>query len=233
MSGKETAYVRKLSSEDELCLSSIVCPMCRDDKIIEFYSDKNRNYFQCSRCDLIFVSHEQFLSPAKEKERYDLHTNNPNDINYRNFLKRILDPINLQIPQNSLGLDFGCGPGPTLSLMFQDAGHRVELFDPFYKNNTDVFNHSYDFITATEVIEHLHNPYNEIKELWNCLKPNGLLGFMTGFVMDKKTFSSWYYIRDLTHVCFYSKATFLWLAADLNASVSFSEPDIAILTKNY
>jgi predicted RNA-binding Zn-ribbon protein involved in translation (DUF1610 family) len=210
---------------------NIICPLCGQKKIKDYYCDKNRNYYQCDNCNLIFVPPDHYLSKKKEKKRYDQHTNNPNDINYRNFLNRIFKPINKQIPKNSLGLDFGCGPGPTLSIMFQEAGHMVNLFDYFYAYNPEVFNYKYDFITTTEVIEHLHNPYHEIKILWNALKNGGLLGIMTGLVTDKESFSKWYYIRDLTHVCFFSKSTLKWLAKDLKANIFFEKADIAILKK--
>ena len=42
--------------------------------------------------------------------------------------------------------------------MFEEMGHTVALYDYFYANDPFVLHHLYDFITATEVVEHLHNP---------------------------------------------------------------------------
>jgi hypothetical protein len=207
------------------------CPLCNSINVSLFYTDKNRDYYSCTECNLIFVAPTQYISRKNEKARYDLHRNNPNDLNYRNFLNKIFLPMHNQIPKNSLGLDFGSGPGPTLSLMFQEAGHKVELFDHFYLNNTEVFRQKYDFITATEVIEHLHKPLEEIKKLWKCLKISGLLGIMTCLTPNKNLFPNWYYIRDLTHVCFFSMETFNWLASNLNAQIIFLDKDIVIFKK--
>ena len=70
----------------------------------------------------------------------------------------------------SCGLDFGSGPKPTLSVMFEEAGHCMTTFDYFYENVPSAFERQYDFITATEVVEHLHNPKEELERLWACLK---------------------------------------------------------------
>ena len=87
------------------------------------------------------------------------------------------------------GLDFGSGPGPTLSIMFREAGYPMEIYDYFYAPNTDVLNNQYDFITATEVIEHLRHPIQTLNLLWKILKPGGVLGIMTETVPDHKLFS--------------------------------------------
>ncbi|MFA0697998.1 class I SAM-dependent methyltransferase, partial [Vibrio sp. 10N.222.49.C9] len=76
----------------------------------------------------------------------------------RKFLSRVQIPLAERIGSHKQGLDFGCGPGPTLSLMMQEAGHDVDLYDLYYYPDTKVLNKRYDFITATEVIEHLYQP---------------------------------------------------------------------------
>ena len=39
--------------------------------------------------------------------------------------------------------------------MLEESGHRVALYDVFYVPDTLALAASYDFITATEVVEHL------------------------------------------------------------------------------
>ena len=58
-----------------------------------------------------------------------------------------------------------------------------------------------------------------------------MFGIMTKLVLDKRAFSSWHYINDATHVCFYSTATFKWLAEKWGAGIDFVEKDAIILTK--
>ncbi|MCF7791825.1 MAG: class I SAM-dependent methyltransferase [Victivallales bacterium] len=207
------------------------CRLCNSVKTVPFYTDHNRSYSKCVNCGLIFALPDSHLSPDEEKKRYDLHTNSPEDQNYRNFLNRIYCPLINYIPENAMGLDFGSGPGPTLSLMFEENGYTMDIFDPFYANNDLVFQKKYNFITLTEVIEHLHNPIFEINRLWKCLNTGGVMGIMTKFAPEGKRFYNWHYIRDLTHVCFYSEKTFNWLAGKLNANVIYPSKDIVLFIK--
>jgi hypothetical protein len=64
------------------------------------------------------------LSEDEEKSRYDTHNNDPKDVRYRQFLSQLSEPLLKKISDNSFGLDFGAGPGPTLSLMLEDYGHK-------------------------------------------------------------------------------------------------------------
>ena len=129
------------------------------------------------------------------------------------------------------GLDFGSGPGPTLSIMFREAGHTMEIYDHYYSNNPEVLEKKYDFITATEVLEHLYDPATELNRLFNLLKPGGILGIMTKLVKDRTAFATWHYIHDLTHVCFFSRATFQWLTDQWNASLSFTGSDFILISR--
>lgn len=207
------------------------CPLCASFNIDEFYSDENREYLQCNNCFLIFVPVKYFLSKQAEKQRYDNHQNSPTDQNYRNFLNRIFLLIQERLLAKSCGLDFGSGPGPTLSVMFEEAGHKVAIYDYFYAQDVSVFQKEYDFITATEVLEHLHYPQDELDRLWACLKPGGKLGIMTKLVLNQDDFHAWYYKNELTHICFFSKSTFLWLARRWQAEIDFIDNDVIIFYK--
>lgn len=171
------------------------------------------------------------LTPEIEKARYDQHENKPDDPNYRAFLNQLFEPLQKKLKPNSLGLDFGSGPGPTLHLMFEEKGHRMNIYDPFYANDKTVFQHLYDFITTTETAEHLFNPKEEFEQLWTCLKPGGWLGIMTEFAPPVENFPDWHYRRDDTHVAFYSKNTFNWLARTWNTAVEFHGNRVAIFHK--
>ena len=196
-----------------------------------FCQDQRRDYFRCQRCNLIFVLSTQFLSEEDEKAEYDLHQNSAEDAGYRRFLSRLFIPMQARLAPKSQGLDFGAGPGPTLSVMFEEAGHQVTLYDPFYAPDSSVWGQSYDFITASEVVEHLHDPQKELDRLWACLKPGGLLGVMTQLALDREAFARWRYKDDLTHVCFFSRRTFQWLAARWQAELSFVDKDVMLLAK--
>jgi 2-polyprenyl-3-methyl-5-hydroxy-6-metoxy-1,4-benzoquinol methylase len=211
---------------------SLVCPLCAGTRIRPFHQDRRRDYLQCADCRLVFVPPAQRLSAEAEKAEYDLHRNDPADGGYRRFLSRLADPLLARLAPHSCGLDFGCGPGPTLSLMLAEAGHRVALYDPFYARDPQVLvGQQYDFITATEVVEHLHHPGRELEQLWRLLRPGGVLGLMTKLVIGADAFARWHYKNDQTHVCFFSRETFQWLAASWGAQLEILGKDVILLTR--
>lgn len=207
------------------------CLLCRSEEIYNFARDKRRDYYQCRVCSLVFVPPSQFPSKEDEKKRYDLHRNSPADPGYRDFLSRLFIPLEQRLAPGSRGLDFGSGPTPALSLMFREAGHSIALYDPFYEPVPAALEGQYDFITASEVLEHLHDPKKELDRLWTCLKQGGMLGIMTQFAVERDMFLQWYYKNDLTHVCFFSRPTFIRLAHEWNAELTFADTDVALFCK--
>jgi hypothetical protein len=171
------------------------------------------------------------LARRAEKAEYDRHQNHPDDPGYRRFLARLVLPLQARLAPGSRGLDFGAGPGPALAHMLTEAGHEVNLYDPFYANRPAALTRQYDFITASEVVEHLRHPGLELDRLYGLLKPGGLLGIMTKRVIDRERFARWHYKNDPTHVCFFSRETFAWLAARWGARVDFVDRDVIIIVK--
>lgn len=192
----------------------MTCPLCLNHQTLHFHTDKQRDYLQCQVCDLVFVPKQQLLTAEEEKSQYDLHQNSPADTGYRQFLSRLVEPLKERLSATAQGLDFGCGPGPTISIMMSEAGISMVNYDPFYANHPELLKRNYDFITSTEVFEHLHQPSEVLPLLINILKPGGTLGIMTKRWIDKDAFSRWHYKNDPTHVCFYSDRTFEWIAAE-------------------
>lgn len=207
------------------------CPLCSAKQVDAYHCDRNREYFSCSTCGLVFVEQQYHLSSDDSKKEYDIHINNPSDVGYRNFLNRLFEPMCRLLVSESSGLDFGSGPGPTLSVMFEEYGHKVDLFDPFYAPDKNVFTKQYDFISCSEVVEHLVSPRVELTRLWSCLKSGGCLGVMTKRVIDSVAFSGWHYKNDQTHICFFSDQTVHWLCEFLGAKLVYLEKDVFILKK--
>lgn len=207
------------------------CPLCSDSDYFLFHEDKFRPYLNCETCHLVFVPESYRLSVEDEKAEYDLHQNDQRDEGYREFLSRLSKPLLEQLSANSHGLDFGCGPGPALSVMLEEKGHTADLYDPFYYPDESVLNNSFDFICATEVVEHLRDPFATFTRLFAMLKPGGWLAIMTKLARDQKAFSRWHYIRDRTHICFYRQDSFAWLAHRFNASIFFADSDVIMLQK--
>jgi hypothetical protein len=207
------------------------CSLCGSIDNSEFHRDHRRCYRRCQLCGLVFVPSHYRLSPAEEKAEYDRHRNSPEDPGYRGFLSRLFTPLQKLLAPASRGLDFGSGPGPTLSVMFTEAGHTVAMYDKFYAPDQGVFAERYDFITATEVMEHLSDPRRELARLWDCLHPGGWLGIMTKLALDQQAFARWHYKNDPTHICFFSVLTFTWLAAQWQAELTFIGSDVVLFRK--
>lgn len=207
------------------------CPLCGSPHSEPFHRDRRREYLRCERCALVHVPPEYRLAPAQEKAEYDLHRNSTHDPGYRRFLGRLADPLLQRLPSASRGLDFGCGPGPALAAMLEEAGHRVALYDPLYRPDTRPLKARYQFVTATEVVEHLFRPGEELQRLWSLLEPGGVLGIMTKLVRDREAFATWHYKNDPTHVCFFSERTWQWWAGEQSASLERIGADVALLQR--
>ena len=207
------------------------CPLCKSGVRETFHRDRRRDYYRCRTCGLTFIPPEQYPGVDAEKAEYDLHRNSPHDAGYRRFLSRFIEPMIEGLVPGRFGLDFGCGPGPTLSLMFEEAGYDMVLYDRFYADDKSVLKRKYDFITATEVVEHLHHPMEELDGLWDCLKKGGRLGIMTKLALNEAAFSKWHYKNDDTHVCFFSEKTARWLADRWQAKLTFADKDVLIYDK--
>jgi hypothetical protein len=207
------------------------CRLCGGDRTELFWQDRRRDYFRCADCRLVFVPPWQYLAPVDEKAEYDRHCNHPGDAGYRRFLGRLFEPLRARLAPGSRGLDFGSGPGPALSVMFAQAGYAMQLYDCFYAPERGVLHQHYDFITASEVVEHLHRPGEELDRLWALLRPGGLLGVMTKLVLNREAFARWHYKNDMTHVSFFSRDTFVWLAARWRAEMDIIGADVIIFRR--
>ena len=114
-----------------------------------------------------------------------------------------------------------------------EQGHRVALYDPFFFPDRSVLDDTYDFITATEVVEHLRHPGQEFELLWSLLRSGGWLGIMTKLALDADAFSRWHYKNDRTHIRFFSIKTFEWLANSWHARLMIVDKDVILLQKTF
>ncbi len=216
------------------------CPLCHTAGSQPFARlpllEREADYFRCPTCQLTFIAREALPSREEEQAHYALHQNSPDDAGYRAFLARLAEPLIAQLSASAeagaaeiTGLDFGCGPGPTLSKMLTEAGFPTLDFDPLYANDTHLLTQQYDFVTCSEVVEHFHHPAESFGKLRSLLRPSGTLAIMTGWLTDDAGFARWHYRRDPTHVCFYKPATFGYLAQQWGWQLSLPATNIALL----
>jgi hypothetical protein len=191
-----------------------LCPLCGAPSMKDFHHDGRRAYLQCNVCALIHADPKSHLAPAEEKARYATHQNSPEDPAYRRFLRQLADPLTERLGPGPLkGLDFGSGPGPTLSVILAERGYTMSIYDPYFAPDPAVLRERYNFVTCTETVEHFYTPAKEWRLLLSLVLPGGWLGLMTRLVEDATFFGTWYYKDDPTHVSFFSRATFDYLAA--------------------
>lgn len=186
---------------------------------------------KCRECFLISVPAAFHLSHEEERARYETHENNPEDPGYREFLGRLTRPLAEKLEPAAEGLDYGSGPGPTVSVMMEEGGFVMRNYDPFFCPDAVALERRYDFITCTETAEHFAHPQEEFKRLNTLLKSPGYLAVMTEILRDERDFPAWYYHRDPTHICFYQERTLEWIAEAFDWDVEHPHPNVAIFCK--
>ena len=213
------------------------CPVCRERNPQPFLRVSDKDYWRCGVCLTTYLDAKHYLTAEEEGARYALHENNPSDPGYRKFLSKLVEPLLDRLPPGSSGLDFGCGPlfgdceAPALAAMLREAGHSISLFDPNFAPDCTALTRTYDFITATEVVEHLHCPADEFDRLDGMIRPGGLLAVMTGFQADDAVFREWHYRRDPTHVVFFRRETFEIVAKQRGWTCEIPVKDVALMWK--
>lgn len=190
-----------------------------------------RRFRDCGTCRLLFVAPEHHVAPEAEREHYATHHNDPADPGYRAFLDRLARPLVERLPPGAEGLDYGSGPGPTLSRILRERGFPTDIYDPLFAPNPAPLRRRYDFVTCTEAAEHFHHPAHEFARLNGLLRPGGWLGLMTQLVPDDRPLEQWRYVRDPTHVCFYRPATLRWIAERHGWTVELRERGVALFRK--
>lgn len=211
---------------------TIACFLC-DYPAGLFTRDRRRHFFHCPHCGLIAADPATHLSPEEERQNYDLHDNDPGDAGYRAFLARLVGPLLTRLAPGMQGLDYGCGPGPTLSLMLREAGMAMHDYDPLYAPDVTLLDRQYDFVTCSEVVEHFRDPATAWQQLAATVRPGGWLGVMTWLVpdTDPERFRCWSYKGEPTHVSFYQPRTLEWLGGQLGFEVEFVDERVILMHK--
>lgn len=207
------------------------CPVCLARRVRFLQGAGGRIYWRCRVCQATFLDPSQLPGPEEELKQYLLHENDPDDPRYRKFLSKVCAPLLNRLPPRCVGLDFGCGPGPALAKMLNEAGHDMHLYDPFFAPDPAALKRSYDFITCTEVAEHLHHPAAAFASLDKLLQPGGWLAVMTSFQTDDARFGNWHYRQEPSHVVFYRGETFRHLAKQFDWTCEIPATNVALMQK--
>jgi len=188
------------------------CLICQN-KTAGFLDDSlGVKFWHCKNCDLIFKDKKLFQDFESQKQRYDLHQNNPEDSGYRAYFQKFLDFVLPYINTPNLkALDYGCGESILLADMMLGSNIHTIAYDPIYHPLDLDKTAKFDIITSVEVFEHLTDVLQSFKEISSMLNQNGILAIRTEFHHGIDGMSKWYYPKDPTHILFFTTKTFLVL----------------------
>ena len=207
------------------------CPLCGASGPFEPVPDmRKRTLRACPRCQLVFAAAADQPTLAAEKERYVRHRNGLEDKGYVAFLRQAVDPVLPLLKPDMRGLDYGCGHTPVLQLLLAEAGLHCENYDPFFFPAWP--QGQFDFLFATEVVEHFRRPAADWARMLSLVKPGGLLTVMTAPWEDLESFRTWGYASDETHVAFYHRETLEWIFDQFGlAELAGGNPRVCVLKK--
>ena len=189
-----------------------LCPLCQNSST-PFYKDE---FYLCSCCEGIFRPAEKLLDNEKEKQRYESHTNDSDDLGYQNFVAPITNAVLKKFSKDDIGLDFGCGKDSPIVKVLRKNEYEILEYDPFFFDDKKLLEKKYDYIACCEVIEHFYNPKKEFALLKKLLKEDGILYLMTGIYNSTIDFSKWWYKNDLTHVFIFQEKTFEYIKKEFD-----------------
>ncbi len=199
-----------------------------------FNDEKNMiEYYYCPHCQYISKSTEHFKPIPEQKERYDLHENDPEDVGYQAYFQRFLDFVLPLVGTPKTALDFGCGRSSLLANMLRKKGIECDYYDPIYHPENLDNSKKYQIIVSTEVFEHLHDPKTTFQALLEQLEEGGYLAIQTQFHPNNiEEFKTWYYHLDPTHIVFFTPQTFKTLAEIFGCKfVGDNDKNIVVIKK--
>lgn len=194
------------------------CPLCGSTAGLAC-SAHGRLFFHCSRCDLCFVPPHQHPTARQATARYAHHRNTPDNADYTARLSRFIEWLRNVAPDAHRILDYGCGRESLLTRLLRDKTYEVDGHDPLFGLHADA-SRAYDAIVASESLEHFASPRDELTRMSTLLRPGGVLIATTLFHHGPNSLADWWYARDITHLCFYSAATFSFIASRFGFSIA-------------
>jgi hypothetical protein len=134
-----------------------VCPLCYNESLQPEVEGPGGLFFHlCENCKLVFEGKSNRPDWNEEKERYLKHDNGIQYEGYVKHLNQTIKPALKYLKPGFRGLDYGCGPVPTLNKLVEQKGFACEFYDPIFSPEYPLG--TFDFIFATECFEHFFRP---------------------------------------------------------------------------
>ena len=211
------------------------CRICETVSSL-FYSD-TRSFYKCPSCALIFTN--ETADNAAAEKHYKSQWNNTGADFWKQQVDGLLSVIHkYKMPVGRL-LDFGSGSGE-ITKEFQARGIEATPLDPMIHGYLKDQNYpdKFDVVVGVEVIEHLPNMREELKEIERFLSSDGLMLFTTilteSFINSSNevdVFKVWWYKDDPTHVSFFCNKSIFRLAEIMRYTADIYGTQLFVLKK--
>ena len=210
------------------------CRICQTSSLL-FYQD-SRAFFLCPHCFLIFTNDIPEKSVEENHYKSQWETTEPG------FWKSQVDGLlpyllAYRVPERIL--DFGAGSGE-LTAELKRRGYDVTALEPmrdgYLKDQS--YPHLFDVVIAIEVIEHLPDVWEELRQIEKVLAKGGLILFSTAmtnsFIETPEAveyFKNWWYKDDPTHLNFFCNRTLSKMAEMGDYDIDVYEDQVFVLRK--
>lgn len=181
-------------------------------------------YYVCDQCEFISKDNNARISPKEELVIYSRHNNTIEDPRYVAYFVQFIEAAVMPYCKSGKkGLDFGSGSSPVLAMILEkNYDFKMDIYDLFYAPEKIYENQKYDLVTSTEVVEHLPDPLTYFRQFKELLNDGGLLSIMTIFhPKDDAAFLNWHYMRDMSHISFYTPKTMAVIAEIIGLKIVY------------
>ena len=202
------------------------CRICQNDTRELVHPSNGQVFHECLNCHFISKDPAFYLDSEKEFEVYERHENSIEDPRYVAFFEKFLNAAVLPfVSEGKKAFDFGSGPSPVLAqLLERDYGYNVAIYDLYYAPERTYPGQKFDLITTTEVVEHIPEPLDTFAELTTLMKEDSILAVMTLFhPKDDSKLWGWHYIRDFTHISFFTPEAMQIIADKVGLEVVYCD----------
>jgi SAM-dependent methyltransferase len=210
------------------------CRICKSSSSL-FFQDQ-RAFYKCAECSLIFT--EEFPDQEVEEKHYKDQWTTTDPGFWKSQVDVLLQLINnYRTPRHIL--DFGSGSGE-MTHEFRQRGYDVTPLEPMTHGylKDQQYTVKFDVVIAVEVIEHLLEPWEEIREIEKVLAPDGIVVFtslLTNPFIDrpdaKDQFKNWWYKDDPTHVSFFCNQVLSKMADTGNFDIDIFGNNLFVLKR--
>ena len=212
-----------------------LCRICDSHSALFFH--EVRKFYKCPECSLIFSEE----IPGKEEE--EKHYKTQWETTDPDFWKGQVDVLvqlinNYRTPKHIL--DFGSGSGE-MTREFQKRGYDITPLEPMIHGylKEQRYSAQFDVVIAVEVLEHLSDPWCEIREIEKVLAPYGIVIFstlLTNEFIDHPNavnhFQNWWYKDDPTHISFFCNHVLSKMADMGNYDIDIIGNKVFVLKRN-